>query len=325
MVYCAIEKTGSTFWKRILYIIGGKSNVSNPTHIKTIQAEYSEERFSDMTDKDWGDIRDTFMKSTSIMFVRDPYARLFSAWLDKFYSPNIIYWNSTGKGIAQSQRTNVNGKCVNDITFTEFVNHTVDNILSGNTCFDRHFSPNYVHCNPCVLPYNYIGKYETMKEDTLFILQALNLTGTVTFSEFDEDAAFDAIKDAADWVYYQRENIHECGITFKCALCRVWSRLQCRGIISMSISFPFKDKQNPTSREHFETALRQAHKESDLEELKRNKDKAISQALTSLPENIREKVVKAYGIDFDMFEYERYPELKLSANETFFTNCPSDM
>ncbi|XP_060589176.1 carbohydrate sulfotransferase 11-like [Ruditapes philippinarum] len=325
LVYCAIEKTGSTFWKRILYIIGGKSNVSNPTHIETVRAEYSEERFCDMTDKTWGEIRDIFMKSTNIMFVRHPYARLFSAWLDKFYSPNIIYWNSTGKAIAQSQRGEKEQKCANDITFTEFVNYTVDNILYGNTCIDRHFSPNFVHCNPCELSYDYIGKYETMKQDTLFILQALNLTGTVTFSQFDEDAASDAIKDAADWVYYQRDNIQGCGITFNCALFRVWKRLQSRGIISISIGFPFRNKENATSREDFEKALREAHIGSDAEELKRNKHKAMTQALMSLPENIKEKVLKAYERDFDMFEYDRYVDMTLQSNETFFTDCPTDL
>ncbi|XP_045182403.2 carbohydrate sulfotransferase 11-like [Mercenaria mercenaria] len=325
IMYCAIEKAGSTFWKRILYVLGEEGSVSNPTHIKTIEAEYSKERFCDMSDNNWEEIEKVLAMSTSIMFVRDPYARLFSAWLDKFYSPNIIYWNSTGQVIAKSQRKVFTGGCICDITFTEFVNHTVDEILSGNKCVDRHFSPNYKHCNPCKLTYDYIGKYETMKEDTLYILNALNLKENVTFTQFDEDAAFDAIKDAADWVFYQRDKISECGLSFTCAMFRVWQRLQSRGVISNSIPFPFLSGKITITRDDFETALRTAHSDSNHDELKCNRKEAMSQALTSLPEHVRQKTIQAFRRDFDLFGYDREPEIEEYVENKYFEKCPPDI
>lgn len=328
IVYCAIEKAGSTFWKRILYLIGENSNASNPTCINHTQADYGNNSFSDMLDKTWEEIEDIFKVSKTIMFVRNPYSRLFSAWLDKFYSPNVDYWNISGRIIAKHQRGNYEDKCTSDITFPEFVNHTADAIISTNQCVDRHFSPNYKHCNPCKLRFDYIGKYETMKDDTLFIIKALNLTNVVTFSDFEDDAANDAITDAADWAFYQKDKLTECGITFQCALFKVWQRLQSRGYISCKKSFPFLQGKVEINQEEFEALLKSAHSETSLEEAFSNRRESLSQALASLPENVLKKVQTAFGKDFDIFGYERDPkfgEYDAANANTYFKECPLTM
>ncbi|XP_045180108.2 carbohydrate sulfotransferase 9-like [Mercenaria mercenaria] len=137
MLFCAIEKTGSTFWKRILHIAGGCRNVSNPTHIALGEADTEKGGYRSMKGKNWTNIVEAFSHKISFIFVRDPYTRLFSGWLDKFYSPNAFYWRSNGKQIVKTQRK-TDAKCGYDVTFTEFVNHTVHNVLSS-PCIDGHF------------------------------------------------------------------------------------------------------------------------------------------------------------------------------------------
>ncbi|XP_045178204.1 carbohydrate sulfotransferase 12-like isoform X2 [Mercenaria mercenaria] len=326
MLFCAIEKTGSTFWKRILHIAGGWRNVSNPTHIGLGEAYTEKGGYRSMKGKNWTNIVEIFSKTRSVIFVRDPYTRLFSGWLDKFYSPNTYFWKSAGKQIVKKERkTDV--KCGYDVTFAEFVNHTVHNVLS-TPCIDGHFQSNYLHCLPCNVTFDYIGKYETIKEDTMHILEAFKLSEKIKFDDFEKDSALDAIKDAAGWVFSQKKGVAECEVSFGCALFKVWSRLQSRGIISFKIKFPFKsdeDVRNVT-RKQFESALKNAYDGSDSEDLQNSRQAALVQALGSLPKSSVNLIQQAFDLDFEIFGYDRVPIVSINPTNfqtfSYFQNCP---
>ena len=106
--------------------------------------------------------------------------------------------------------------------------------------FNGHFSPSYRHCLPCRLPYNFIGKYETLKEDTIYFLEMTNLTRLVKFSDFETSSDEDAIKDSSTWAFKQRKKVEKC-MPFVAGLQRVWKRLQNRGILNMKAVFPKKE------------------------------------------------------------------------------------
>lgn len=310
VLYCAIEKTGSTFWKRILHVIGKWGNTNNPMEIKASAADNNDGGFQTLTEKTVAEVENIFDISTSIMFVRDPFTRAFSAWFDKFYSPNVPYWITTGSSIKQHRLyTDPKAKstCGYDISFREFINFLVTTV--PHRCSDRHFSPNSEHCSQCQFPFKYIGKYETLEEDTYFLLQTLGLTQKVVFTDFNNGAIYDTIRGMSDWVFEQKHQFEKCNVTLRCALFRLWKQLQGRGLLSKHVRFPYQhdhEVQRLTANDLIQD-LYFAHRLSNTTEIKNNRKEALIQAFKSVPEELLQQFIKIYQLDFDMFEYEVNP------------------
>lgn len=297
-----------------MHVIGGWGNSTNPVSIKSKDANSKHGGFEKLVNFTVEEMQEIINISHSFVFVRDPYTRLFSGWLDKFYSPNHYYWTTNGPRIVATERlsylnlTENPVTCVSDISFEEFISFINKQIYS-KSCIDGHFSPNHHHCLPCKIPLDYIGKYETFKEDTMYLLEKFNQSNKVTFDGFEEDAVWDAIRDSSDWVFSEKEKIESCNVTFHCALFKLWNRMQSRGIISKKIDFPFKtfeEVQNITEEE-FTGLLVKANRESDPDETKNNRMEALQQAYKSLPIKLQKRFIKNFEIDFAMFEYDSHP------------------
>ncbi|XP_052819424.1 carbohydrate sulfotransferase 9-like [Mya arenaria] len=326
LMYCAIEKTGSTFWRRILQVAGGASS-GRPSLIRTMNA-YNENGYHNMLNTPYKNIEANFKTMTSIMFVRSPYQRLFSGWLDKMYSPNWIFWIVLGDEVVKTQRKVDHFKkhtCGYDITFSEFIAHTVEDLIKKN-CVNSHFTPSFYHCFPCIYDMDYIGKYETFKEDTVYLTKKLNMS--VVLDKFDHDATTDAITDAVDFVYNERVDIVKCNVSFRCALFKVWQRLKARGIIGLDCEFPYKtdSEANKAPYGDFYHRIVKANADSDKGELKLNRKKAYVQAIRSLSDDLISKLAESFEVDFTMFGYDTDPLGSLSDIDTsgvdFFPQCP---
>merc|ERR1719331_1502085 len=57
-------------------------------------------------------------------------------------------------------------------TFKEFVSFVIDEFRSGNE-LDMHWAPAYSFCNPCQVNLNTILKFETLNEDTQYVLNKI--------------------------------------------------------------------------------------------------------------------------------------------------------
>ena len=329
VMYCAIEKTGSTFWKRILHVIGGWGNTSNPSEIRSKDADSKKGGFKTLEGLDTTEIESYFKKSTtSIMFVRDPFTRAFSCWVDKFYSTNVAYWSSFGKTIKsyRSDSSKKNSQCGHDISIAEFIDFLVKTI-SKSACTDVHFSPNHEHCFQCNFQYDYIGKYETLREDTYFLLQTMNLSDTVTFTDFRKDAVYDATVGLVEWLFTQKEPIKKCGVSFQCSLFRSWRQFQGRGILDKHAEFPYSDESvvKALTPQQLINDLFFVHKRSDTNGLKNNRQEALAQAFQSVPKYLLQKFIDVFKLDFEMFDYETSPgylNSKVDESFNFFEPCP---
>lgn len=331
LVFCAIEKTGSTFWRRLLHIAGGWGSVSNPMRMEIGKAYVGNGGYKILSGLKRSEIQSIFKSSKSIMFVRDPISKLFSGWLDKLYSPNVHYWKVLGDKIAKARKpSKLNKKlqCGFDISFAEFVNYTTTDIVT-KPCIDNHFAPNYNHCLPCNFTYDFIGNYETFMEDTLYLINAFNFSDKVKFDDFEKDADLDAIKDAAQWAFSKRKEVLQCNVSFACALFRVWERLRSRGVIGKDVQFPYSNKQqvDNVTKIEFEDALKKANDQSNAETLKLNRKLALHQAFTELPSQIVNQIKSAFGLDFEMFNYNIDPHHYVGEKTDliYFKPCPAHL
>ena len=309
LVYCAIEKVGCTFWKRIFQIISGSKNVSNPFHIKGINAY---EGYLTAKGMPFDKIHMILKSSTTFMFVREPYERLFSGYVDKLFSPNAAYWSYIGTFIANNFRRNatqMSKKCGHDSTFEEFVRYYLHS-QATNEKRDAHFVPHFEHCRPCELDYDYIGKLETFEDDTFYLLKKFGFDKKIKFDDFQKETEMDAIVDAADYVFSMRGAITRC-MNMKEAMLRAYRKLQIRGIISKEIPFPFSDDTHAqVTIDQYKQALLSAHAHSGSPATRKaNRKEAFIEAYSTLPPDLLAKLRESLSIDLSLFNYEPFPEI----------------
>ncbi|XP_071088821.1 carbohydrate sulfotransferase 8-like [Haliotis cracherodii] len=161
---CTIEKSGSTFWRHVDNAYKNNADGSKRTRTN-----------NDITIGTGSQMRKS---STMIAFVRNPYTRLFSGYVDKMYCINPFYWKKVGKPALMVVRGNTSRtgslRCGHDLSFAEFVNYFIYQ-HDHKQNIDPHFMPISEHCKFCETEYTYIGKLETFRDDMVFVSDTMGM------------------------------------------------------------------------------------------------------------------------------------------------------
>lgn len=183
LVYCSVPKVACTVWKRLLARLQG-INVTNGVHKNT------RGKLTILSNYDKNNQERILNSYTKFMFVREPFERLLSAYRDCFhgsYKTTSPYWKNYHKFV-KDVLTRCNG-CNNDtlrgdVTFEQFATFLVLQWRKG-ALFQEHWREQYNLCNPCQIQFDFIGHYETLAEDALFILRNTNLENKVEFPHWN--------------------------------------------------------------------------------------------------------------------------------------------
>ncbi|XP_076465527.1 carbohydrate sulfotransferase 9-like isoform X3 [Babylonia areolata] len=294
MKYCPIMKTGSTTWRRVINDVRER--------LKTLGITQKHPH----SDKEHNQSEET--EDVRFLFVREPYSRLLSAYVDKLFSPNTMYWGRTGRYIIQNFRSNPSEpslRCGHDVTFPEFVRYVIH---SQKTLQHRdgHFVPTHDHCDVCNVSYNYIGHLETLGEDMAFLLNVTQLPGIHGPQSFDGHT----IADNAGWVLRRmKEKIRTCMTMYEACL-RLWKKWHIRGIISKTEPLPVTAEEAETiSLEDFvHLAIQALNRSGSKEDRRRQKTEALTEAFASIPYEERLQVEDMLTLDFALFGFEATPE-----------------
>ncbi|CAG2190752.1 CHST11 [Mytilus edulis] len=306
MVYCGIEKVGSTFWRRLIQLLH-KHEIRSPYSIKPRDCMQNYKSFQSQKLDNYHDI---LKENSKFLFVRDPYSRLLSGYLDKIFSPNPYYWYLIGSKAVEFTRKQKK-HCGHDVTFPEMVEYFI-HTEEQNKDRDGHFLPATDHCRPCFVKYDYIGKMETFADDVHFILKEFNLENyTSVLKDFKTDSILDSITDTVETFRDVRSTFTKC-LSIYGGLQKIWRKLQIRGIISEQIKFPF-NKNDATkfkpSSQTFKNAIINAHIESKKQyNLKDQKRKYLISAYNLLPIATMDKLQKIFQNDFQIFGYDKRPD-----------------
>lgn len=128
------------------------------------------------------DVSKRLVTHFKFLFVREPFHRLLSAYRDKFFGKNRIYTNRFRKMIVEAFRPRdieTVGMATNNVTFTEFLKYIVT--YTGYMTSNDHWQKYEQLCFPCAFEYDFIGHFETLEEDAVYLLKKAGIDDRVAF------------------------------------------------------------------------------------------------------------------------------------------------
>ncbi|KAK6619860.1 hypothetical protein RUM44_006260 [Polyplax serrata] len=178
VLYCYVPKVACTNWKRIFLVLTGK--VSNISEVVNLPASHVHGRnlFKSLQNYSVAEIINMTGEYTKFIFVRHPFERLLSAYrnkLEQHYDSSKYFQARFGKYIIRNFRKNPSNVSLSrgdDVTFAEFVRY----LLSSDP---RHYNEHWQRvtdlCHPCIIEYDFIGKYDTLLRDSNTLLKRFGL------------------------------------------------------------------------------------------------------------------------------------------------------
>ncbi|XP_046682182.1 carbohydrate sulfotransferase 11 isoform X1 [Homalodisca vitripennis] len=181
MLYCYVPKVACTNWKRVFMIMTGMVQTSDILSIPStvVHQQHYIPSLLNFTDEQ---IQEMLQTHTKFIFVRHPFERLLSAYKNKFeqrYNSSKYFQSRFGRKIVKTFRANPSYKSLmngDDVTFSEFVAY----VTSKNSVFNEHWMPIDKLCEPCLVKYDFVGKYETLNRDAQYILDQVGV-GEISF------------------------------------------------------------------------------------------------------------------------------------------------
>lgn len=287
IVYCNIPKLASTFWKKILHPVLHQE-ISRP--VNRPYANSSE-----------------VYRPFSFMFVRNPYERAMSGYIDKLFGPNVMFWKF-GRYAINRYRKNATERslmCGHDLTFREFIEYAVVAVKErhrGNI----HFTPMYSQCSLCKVHYDVIGSFDTFTQDTHYILESiLNKTGVdLSEKEDTDDSQRQRIINKIRNTFRTKEKIVRC-MTFQEALERVWRNFQMRGLMDKGVRMPLSLDQSEQFNITQVTDIFLNKWGKSKSSRRSNKNEALAELFRQIPQKLLKQFTKVFSLDFELFGFDK--------------------
>ncbi|MEE6500493.1 hypothetical protein FKM82_003804 [Ascaphus truei] len=184
ILYCEVPKAGCSNWKRVLMVLNGLASSTNDIQHNTVHYGNYLKRLDSFDRKGIFYRLNTY---TKMIFIREPFERLVSAFRDKFEHANNYYHPVFGKPIISRYRRNATKEALrtgSGVHFKEFVQYLLD--VHRPVGMDIHWDHVSRLCSPCLIDYDYIGKFESMEEDANFLLHLISAPQNLTFPRFKD-------------------------------------------------------------------------------------------------------------------------------------------
>ncbi|KAM9444631.1 carbohydrate sulfotransferase 11 isoform 2-T2 [Clarias gariepinus] len=184
MLYCYVPKVACTNWKRTLMVLTGDGRYRDPLAIPANEA-HAPGRLRSLSEYSKADINRRLRTYLKFIFVRDPFERLVSAYRNKFTrSYNTAFHKRYGTKIVRRHRANPQPEALekgSDVSFEEFVYYLVDPRTQREEPFNEHWERAHTLCHPCLIHYDVVGKYESLAEDSRYVLKLAGAEREVKF------------------------------------------------------------------------------------------------------------------------------------------------
>jgi hypothetical protein len=243
-----------------------------------------------------------------IMITRDPWKRLYSAYIDKIYrgQSNFVPLHkemTSGSGISE---------CYTIPTFQEFLDYIVRISAEGRE-LDMHWQPVSDMCKVCSNKYRYIVKQEAFVKESAYILENILQQSPdikhALISLLTEKFAKNSLLQLGRQFVSEMSASH-CQ-NFKDKIKRLWVSFQSQGLISDKIKFDIGLFENLSEQNGTEilnifmtrgTSLELSNNERTLQ-----RHKHLVNAYTNIRRQTLVNIQDVYHNDFLLFEYKKTP------------------
>ncbi|XP_060079862.1 uncharacterized protein LOC132559261 [Ylistrum balloti] len=299
IAFCKAPKSGSTFVGTIVAALMRNAELGNMFHVNR---EYVHSKnavkFSNILDKELNSVK-------TVLVTRNPYSRLFSAFIDKYFI--LAQW---GSNLAQRKRKGLlkmrNGYCGYNVTFDELL----DSISMGEI-IERHTIPVSTLCMPCTLHYDIVCRQETLTTDIEHVLNIINITESKRSAIIDmihgrslNDTIYSWISSQLSYFAYSKKDCSDIVLYME----KLWWALQFQGYISLSWSFPADEfkKLNELKAESLTSLIVKLINSAPLSksEMKTQRLRVLREAYSRVQPSTIAKLQAAFAQDFHLFGYD---------------------
>ncbi|KAF4077807.1 hypothetical protein AMELA_G00192320 [Ameiurus melas] len=184
LLYCYVPKVACTNWKRTMMVLTGDGRYRDPLAIPANEA-HAPGRLRSLSEYSTAEINRRLRTYLKFIFVRDPFERLVSAYRNKFTrSYNTAFHKRYGTKIVRRHRANPQPEALekgSDVSFEEFVYYLVDPRTQREEPFNEHWERAHTLCHPCLIHYDVVGKYESLAQDSRYVLKLAGAEAEVEF------------------------------------------------------------------------------------------------------------------------------------------------
>ncbi|XP_036367628.1 carbohydrate sulfotransferase 10-like isoform X4 [Octopus sinensis] len=314
MVFCYIPKVGCTFFKRLMLILNGKyQNVSSPYDIAPTKIHMLPIDLLSTRPRENAAVLRAYKK---VVFVRDPYTRLFSGYLDKIFMPRQMFKTLCTYIIKTFRKSVVKNSsiiCPLDVTFEEFLRYVIHSNLK-NVKKNYHFGMMHDLCGTCNIKYDIIGKLDTFVPDLNLMFEEIGEGHRMSAKNMVTERVGDDLTVVVDHAFHNKNNT--C-VDFSQILRRTWRRAQIRGFVSMDLDFPFTNNQTlfVTKQEFLDTIKDASLVSKNDKSLKVIKNEAMSYAYSTVPMDVLDQLEVLLKDDCLQFGYDTRPKHVFEANQ----------
>lgn len=203
LIYCYIPKVACTNIMRVFLILSGKMNTTEPLDIKSsdVHTRYRQD-LTHLSDLSYKEAAFRLKNYRKVLFVREPFERILSAFVNKFRGKFGSFKSSYGTEIIKYFRSEPNSEELTGegVKFTEFIQFLNDPFMQIDG-YNEHWAHYHKLCLPCHINYDFVGKYETLEEDVNTLLNISDVGDRVQFPR--RSSTYKNTKtEAIYWKYY---------------------------------------------------------------------------------------------------------------------------
>ncbi|XP_062577765.1 carbohydrate sulfotransferase 14-like [Saccostrea cucullata] len=167
--YCKVPKAGSSFMTEIFLVLE-KDRVQSVDEIFEISRSHvhviGNRKLSTSAL-----IKTKQSNSVTLIVSRNPYSRLYSAYVDKFYLFGLV--KEAREISKKSGKRSLS--CGYNVTFTEFLDYVISKAYGGYQ-INRHWAPVYLLCHACDVRYDIVSKTDSLSADIEYVLDNINIS-----------------------------------------------------------------------------------------------------------------------------------------------------
>ena len=306
--YCKVPKVGCSFWTQIFEVLQNGSQVARsvfkvprPYIHRLLSPQYRLE--FDSSER---------VGSPSVLTARDPYTRLYSAYVDKIF---LSLFPVEVIAIKRSQRNTSKNFffCAKNVTFEEFLKYIVKNTFQGKS-LNRHWAPISSLCDLCNKNVFAIVKQETFAADVEYTLKKVGVATEErkviqdALLEYKVEITIPAVIEEVLTYGFQRII---CKTNLEIAM-ELWTTFQIQGYLRDDIPFPesvIASKNVTVSPDFLTDLVLRTIRENPLTpgQSAKQRQRALVKAYANVDKDTLDALKEIYGLDFILFNYSTEP------------------